>query len=535
MKFGPVALAEAKGAILAHSLRIGDLRLRKGMVLGRADIAAMESAGMQLVTVAILEVGDLDENTAAAQIGIAGTGVGIEVSKAFAGRVNLVAQSAGVLAVDAAAVNALNAIDPAITLATLPAFARVEPGQLLATLKIIPYAVAGGLVAEAAQKMAGALRLHPVQKQRVSLILTKVDGMKPSLLKKGRRAVEARILRLGLPLFESVTVPHEAAALAGAITNATGEIILVLGASATSDIKDVGPEAVRLAGGVVSRFGIPVDPGNLLFTGTQAGRDVLGLPGCVRALALNGADWVLERLVCGVPVGPEMLAGMGVGGLLKEIPTRPLPRRISTNTKQRNVAVVLLAAGRSRRMEGRDKLLEMIDEVPMVRHAAQAALTSRAAQVFVVLPPNATARRAALAGLDIHGIEAPDYAEGMGASLRNAMSHVGDEYDAVIIALADMPEVTASHFDALIEAYDPASQHEICRAMAEDGTPGHPVLFGRRFFENLASAAGDSGARHILRDSADFICGVKTKGRGAALDLDTPDAWESWRRSRKPS
>ena len=93
--------------------------------------------------------------------------------------------------------------------------------------------------------------------------------------------------------------------------------------SATSDLHDVAPEAVRRAGGQVERFGMPVDPGNLLFTGRIGTRPVIGLPGCARSPALNGADWVLERLACGLEVGDDDIAAMGVGGLLKEIPLRP--------------------------------------------------------------------------------------------------------------------------------------------------------------------------------------------------------------------
>ncbi len=530
MRFAPVPLKAARGGILAHSLRLDGLHLRKGTVLGESEIAALKRAGLHEVTVALLAPDDLDENTAALRIGSAGAGAGIVASKAFAGRVNLLAASAGVVEISTGVVNAINRLHPAITLATLPPFSRVDKGQMLATIKIIPYGVAAAQVAQAAAQMAGALRLHPAIKKQVSLVMSKVDGMKSSLLDKGGKAVEARLSRLGAALEDCQIVPHEAVALGGAIKAAKGEIVLVLGGSATSDIEDIAPAALRLAGGEVLRFGIPVDPGNLLFLGAQSGRDVLGLPGCVRSMALNGADWVLERLVCGIKVDERMLTGMGVGGLLKEIPTRPQPRRAGAG-HGRNVAVILLAAGQSRRMKERDKLLEMVDGQAMLHHAARAALESRADTVFVALPPQADARRARLAGLAVRPIEAVDFAEGMGGSLRNAMAEIGEGYDAVIVALADMPEITPAHYNALIKAYDPGTQREICRAMSEDGQPGHPVLFGQRFFENLAAASGDAGAREILRSSAEFIYNVKTAGRGAVLDLDTPEAWENWRKS----
>ncbi|MCF6271970.1 MAG: nucleotidyltransferase family protein [Rhodobacteraceae bacterium] len=174
-------------------------------------------------------------------------------------------------------------------------------------------------------------------------------------------------------------------------------------------------------------------------------------------------------------------------------------------------------------------MLEPVGGDKMIAHAAKAALSSTAGPVFVVLPPQDKARRAALDGLDVRIIEAPDFAEGMGGSLRNAIGYMPPDTDAIIIALADMPEITAAHFDALKTAYDPAQQREICRAVTEEGHLGHPVLFGRRFFENLAGVAGDAGARDILREYAEFVTLVTTPGEGAALDLDTPAAWENWR------
>jgi len=131
---------------------------------------------------------------------------------------------------------------------------------------------------------------------------------------------------LGVQMSDLRVVPHEVEALAAALRALEGDLALILTGSATSDSADVAPEAVRAAGGHVDRFGMPVDPGNLLFLGRQGARPVIGLPGCARSPALNGADWVLSRVACGIEVTAQDIAAMGVGGLLKEIPSRPQPR-----------------------------------------------------------------------------------------------------------------------------------------------------------------------------------------------------------------
>ncbi len=336
MIFAEVPLDQAEGAILAHSVAGGGLtqggaaRLRKGVVLGQAELAQLRAAGVAQVMVARLEPGDVNEDSAATLLAQAlvpdPETAGLRLTSAFTGRVNLNAVGPGVVEMDAAAIHALNRIDPAITLATLPPFTRVEAGTLVGTVKIISYAVAQSDLARACDLAQAALRVRPVVLADASLILTEVPGLPDKLAAKAREAVQARLHALGMRLADCVRVPHDEVALAAALSHARAAMVLILTGSATSDLLDTAPQALRRAGGQVARFGMPVDPGNLLFHGSLAGRPVIGLPGCARSPALNGADWVLERLACGLSLTDADIAAMGVGGLLKEIPIRPQPR-----------------------------------------------------------------------------------------------------------------------------------------------------------------------------------------------------------------
>ncbi|MBZ8119326.1 molybdopterin-binding protein [Roseovarius sp. LXJ103] len=325
MKFGPVPLSQAEGAILAHSLHAGGRRIRKGAVLDVAALEALGAAGHASVVVARMEPGDLHEDAAAEALATAlASGPGISLSTAFTGRVNLIAEGPGVVQLDAAAIDAANMVHPMITVATVPQMQQMALKGLIATVKIIAYGVPGEAVARAAEAARGAVRMAAPKMQTASLIITDIPGGPGS---KGEAAIRGRVEALGLSLKETALVPHEEGALSAALNAATGEVILILTASATSDVMDTGPAALTLAGGRVERFGMPVDPGNLLFLGHLGAQAVIGLPGCARAPALNGADWVLARAVCGIEVTGADIAGMGVGGLLKEIPTRPMPRR----------------------------------------------------------------------------------------------------------------------------------------------------------------------------------------------------------------
>ncbi|KIC10033.1 molybdopterin biosynthesis protein [Leisingera sp. ANG-M1] len=329
MKFGPVPLHEAQGAILAHSLQGATRKIAKGTKLASEDLAELSAAGHTELTVARLEPGDMHEDAAAEALANAlvpdPEGQGIRISGAGTGRVNLYAAQAGLVRLDRARLEGFNAVDPMITIATVPDYHRADANGMIATIKVISYAVPEDAVRQACTGAEGAMQVVPPVFTRATLIETRVTEETPA--DKGRAAMAGRLHRMGISLSDRVVVPHREMELAEALSQAPGELLFVLTGSATSDVMDVAPQAVRRAGGAVTRFGMPVDPGNLLFLGDYQGKPVIGLPGCARSPALNGADWVLERVICGIPVTAQDIAAMGVGGLLKEIPTRPMPRR----------------------------------------------------------------------------------------------------------------------------------------------------------------------------------------------------------------
>lgn len=328
MKFGPVRLGAAIGAVLAHSVSVDGTRLRKGLILTDGHVARLRQGGLGEITVARLEPGDIAENVAAGQLAASlvpdPDTAGLHLAEPFTGRVNILANGPGVVCLDATAIKRFNQVHPMITIATVPPFQQMARGGMVATIKIISYAVPGQDVARAAAVAPAALRLVRPVFREAGLIVTDIAGGPPN--DKGIRAVSDRITALGMRMADINVVAHDTGALASALSEVRGDIVLILTGSATSDEQDVAPSALRQAGGRVERFGMPVDPGNLLFLGALGDRPVIGLPGCARSPALNGADWVLARVACGVAVSGDDIAVMGVGGLLKEIPTRPQPR-----------------------------------------------------------------------------------------------------------------------------------------------------------------------------------------------------------------
>lgn len=526
MRFGPVPLEEAEGAILAHAVDTGERRLRKATVLGPDEIAALRAAGLTEVIAAVLSPGDLGEDEAATRLAEALVVEGVEAKPAATGRVNLHATEGGVFRVDKALVDAFNAVDPAVTLATVADYSSVAGGQMVATVKIIPFAVPGTVVAQAAEAVAGKtiLSVHAFRTRRVGVIQTVLPGLKESVLDKTVRITEARLARSGSALAGERRTAHDAAAVEAAIRafEPGCEMIVVFGASAMCDADDVIPAAIRGAGGEVLRTGMPVDPGNLLVLGRLGDKPVLGAPGCARSPKENGFDWVLDRLLAGIDVTSADIAGMGVGGLLMEIPTRPQPREATRPAAVAKVYAVVLAAGRSSRMGGPNKLMALFSGKPLVRVTTERAAASRAAGTFVVTGHQASRVEAALAGLDIGTVANPDYAEGLSSSLKAGIAALPADAAGALVVLGDMPGVSVRDLDRLIEAFRAAGGTAIVRA-THGGKRGNPVVLPRALFSEVAALEGDTGARHLVEAEGATVIDVEI-GEAAFVDVDTPDA-----------
>jgi molybdenum cofactor cytidylyltransferase len=529
MKFGGVPPDQALGATAVHSIRKDGLVLRKGTLIGAAEVAALNAAGVTEIVVARLEPGDVSEDQAASDIAAAISGEGARIDRAFTGRCNLFADAAGVLMVDKDAIDRLNRVDEAVTLATLPAFKPVVEGEMIATVKIIPFAVGtaprDAALAEA-RKATPVIRVAPYKIRKIGVVSTLLPGLAPKVIEKTMKVMADRIAPAGASIVAERRVPHEQAALAKAIDEMLkqgAELVVVFGASAIADRRDVIPAALEAVGGTIEHFGMPVDPGNLMLVGKARGVSVLGAPGCARSPKENGFDWVLMRLLAGLPVGREDITGMGVGGLLMEIVTRPQPREKPAPEKGKRIAAVVLAAGRSTRMGAVNKMIAQIGGKPLVRIATEQALASRAGPVIVVTGHQRDKVEAALKGLDVRFVHNPDYAEGLGTSLRAGIGAVPDNADGAIVCLGDMPQVDAKLIDTLLDAFDPDSGALIVVPTIE-GRRGNPVVWARRFFPNLMSIGGDFGARYLIGNYAEAVAEVAVTGEAALFDVDTPES-----------
>lgn len=533
MEFKEISLHQAENTILAHSLNLLKRKLKKGSVLSREDIIELEQNNYRSVMVAIPAEDDVPEDIAAENLASAIAGELVEIEKPMTGRCNLRAKKDGLLVIDRALLDQINLVHESLTVATLEPFIPVYLGQLIATIKVIPYAVANSTLQTCltiAEEASSAIRISPFKPKSVGFIQTSVNGLKPSILDKTSKVLAQRLERLNSHISKEIRCQHEKEEVTKAIKQLQAQgvdIVIISGATAVADRNDVVPSAIAECGGEIIHFGMPVDPGNLLLLGTCYEKYVLGMPGCARSPKFNGFDIILDRLFADVAVTSRDIMQMGIGGLLKEIADRPQPRVMRSNKnklkKTHRVTAIVLAAGQSRRMGAVNKLLIKFNDYPMIKHVAKTLSESGLDEIIVITGFEADKIKNVLIDYDVKFVDNPNYEQGLSTSLVAGLRSVDEMTDAVIICLGDMPMVTSEGIKQLIKEFEPGAGKEIC-VPTYQGKRGNPILWSRRFINEMLQLEGDVGAKHLLFKYDDIVHEVAMQDSGVLLDFDTRQA-----------
>ena len=531
-------VASAQGAVLAHSVGHSGGVLKKGRVLSASDVALLAASGVSKVFAARLGPEDVSEDEAARALAARICGPGVSAQEPFTGRANLYAQVRGLVVVDSARVNQLNRVHESITFATVAEYSLVENRQMIATVKIIPFAVPRKILDAAMAVIDGEalIKVEALNAKRVGLVITRLPRSKASLLEKSEHAMRERVKALGSDLSDVIICDHSI----DAVKNATAKLdaagcnpILLFGASAIVDRGDVIPMGLVAAGGEVVHLGMPVDPGNLMMLGSLKGVSVIGVPSCARSPKVNGFDWALQRVMAGIPVSSHDIMDMGAGGLLAEISSRPLPREGRPEPQRApKIAAIVLAAGKSSRM-GSNKLLADFGGKPLLRHGVDNILSSDVQHLVVVTGNEPERAKAALQSLDVKFVHNENFAKGLSTSLKCGLAALPADVDAALICLGDMPLIDAQTINRLISSFSMADHRTIC-VPVHGGKRGNPVLWGRQHFAGLLAIEGDQGGRLLMDELSDEVVEVDVKTDGVLVDVDTPQALAEIRSALNP-
>jgi len=539
MKFGEFPLSQILGAILVHSVRLPSANLKKGRRLTEADIKRLSDNNISYVTAAIAEPDDMMEDEAAGHISAHISGDHVSCAEAFTGRVNLYAAEDGVVSINEPGVNDLNHMDEAITLATVAQGAIVHKGQLVATVKIIPFCVqertVKRIVAESEQSL---IAISPFVSQKAVMIQTMLSGTTEKILTKTKKVMAHRLNLFGVTLQDDFRCGHEEKTLATFLENMAGgahDITLIMGASAITDRRDVIPAAIIRAGGEIIHYGMPVDPGNLMLLAKLHGKWVLGLPGCSRSPKLNGIDLILSRICAGLDVTRDQVMNMGVGGLLSEYPGRPQPREKRPRPREKRsknmmksakkIAALVLAAGQSKRMGRENKLLLPYGQGTVLSHVLGQINQAGIGDIYVITGHEKDLVEQEVKKFSGVAVYNDLYEEGLSTSVKAGIAALPKDTDAVMIILGDMPNISADILRKIMAAYNLAQAQSII-IPTHNGKRGNPILWDADFFGDFERLEGDMGAKILLNDYPEYITELETLSDAIFLDIDTIEAYE---------
>ena len=537
MIFGEVLIDDAVDTILAHTTKISDITIKKGQILTHKDIELLKHHNINKITVARLEISDISEDKAALLIATALKTTLVETGNAFTGRCNLISQTKGLMHLDQTKLDRINLINEAITIATLKNNERVNKGQLIATIKIIPFAVPKSVLDKVIDNISSnkIISILPFKKKSVGLILTKLPNTKKNILVKTSETTNARIQQLGSEIIHEIRCNHEQQDVINSIKQCENfgcDVILLIGASAVVDREDVLPRSLVKAGGTVDHFGMPVDPGNLLFFGTVRNKPVIGMPGCARSPKLNGFDWILWRILANKKLNKKEVMLMGGGGLLKEISERGHLRKeertYHLNMNNYKITGILLAAGASRRMGSQNKLLSDLNGKTMIEVVATELINSKLSHIIVVTGHESEKIKAALTSLDLNFIHNHEYQRGLSTSLKTALEIIPKDTDGIIVCLGDMPLIKAMHIDKLIDAFNPIEGNSIC-VPVYGRKRGNPIVWSNEYLTQIRSIDGDIGAKNILDEHIEQITEVPMEENAVLFDIDTPEHLDNYK------
>lgn len=524
MWFGELSTDQCVGCILAHSLKSGGKRISKGTLLDESLVEQLVADGHTEITVARLNDSDVEENIAAERLALAVCGAGVRTEKAHTGRVNLYAACDGLLTYDRNSIIAINSVSEEITLSVINENQWVLAGRMVATAKIIPYAV-GEQELSAATLNIDRLSVTKPNSKSVVLIQSSLSTVKQSTLDKTVSTTTRRLRARSCDLIKEIRCEHNIGSVSQALGEAldlSPDLILLVGASAISDRQDVLPATISRCDGEVRRVGIPVDPGNLLMLASVGSTPVVGMPGCSRSVKYNGLDLLLDRLICDFPITDAWLNSLSIGGLLGEMHDRPQPRVVAE--KSDNIAALVLAAGSSKRAGEINKLLYLYQGKAMVAGVVESVLASAAATCLLVTGYQRQLVEFAVEQYDIEVCHSVVHESGMAHSLATGISQL-QSYDAVLVCLADMPHVSSEVIDQILAAADSAKNKIVVPVYKQQR--GNPVLIGRTFYDSLLQHEGDSGARYLIQQYPDRVLEVEVSSDCILQDYDTAKALQT--------
>lgn len=531
MKYGEYPVYDALGVELTHPVKCQDKTLKKGHVLTSSDIGRLKYAGIKTVVGARFSSNDIHPETAADIL--LKTMVGDYLRYTLpdeSGYCEIFADVDGVFAFDPDRLKRLNAHCEDFSVITVQPCLPVYKGQLVANLRLFSPAVDADVLNQAVTKISGTgalFKIAPYAFCKIGYVRTVAAGTTPEPIDAD--ALEKRFAAYGFSIVHSAMCAHDSESVEKAVRDALdarAEIVLVESPFPPLNREDTVPKAFKESAADIDRLGWCLDTGVPLVLGHKGDARLLGF--CADDADQYALDVLLRFLATRSLPAVDTLPMFAMNGIsllrmTKKITPEQMENSVAVGavSDSEKIAVVILAAGASRRMIGSNKLLEPLNGLPMIEHVVRSALLSEADYVVAVTGHDAAFVERRLEKYDVKIVRNPDYVSGVLGSIRLGLAVLPPDIAGAVILPADMPAFTEEYINRLIDAFDAKSKRPPVVLPTFDGTRRNPVLWPRDLFKVAKPVPEDAHWTPALIEHTDYIREIPLKDDLPLTDINT--------------
>lgn len=531
MKYGEYPVYDALGVELTHPVKCQDKTLKKGHVLTSSDIGRLKYAGIKTVVGARFSSNDIHPETAADIL--LKTMVGDYLRYTLpdeSGYCEVFADIDGVFVFDPDRLKRLNAHCEDFCVITVQPYLPVYKGQLVANLRLFSPAVDADVLNQAITKISGTgalFKIAPYAFCKIGYVRTVAAGTTPDPIDAD--ALEKRFAAYGFSIVHSTMCAHDSESVEKAVRDALDAragIVLVESPFPPLNREDTVPKAFKESAADIDQLGWCLDTGVPLVLGHKGDAKLLGF--CAGDADQPALDVLLRYLATGSLPATDTLPMFAMNGIsLSRMTKRITPEQMENSVSvgavsdSEKIAVVILAAGASRRMIGSNKLLEPLNGLPMIEHAVRSALLSEADYVVAVTGHDAMFVERRLEKYDVKIVRNPDYVSGVLGSIRLGLAVLPPDIAGAVILPADMPAFTEEYINRLIDAFDAKSKRPPVVLPTFDGIRHNPVLWPRDLFKVAKPVPEDAHWTPALIEHTDYIREIPLKDDLPLTDINT--------------
>lgn len=533
MSYQEFDVNRAKGIRLFEPLRFDGLVLPKGHILTDEDIIQLKLSGIKKIFGAAMAENDLDRPTALGILSAKLCGENTAFTTGEDGISRIVAAKGGLFVCSDDRIAKFNRLSPLMFINTVPPYAQVKAGEVIARLELTVPVIAQSLVDELVFSLSGNTELLSVavpEVKKTALLYSRFYNDKTetkhftSVVKKLVKNFSAHELEFQREYDTRHSIEEVADGVERALKD-DNDVVFVLAGQRSNSPQDVVPAAVRSIADEIVCQTIPVVGASDLLIATKRGKRIIVLPYEYDMTEAELCEHYIKLALVNDKIAPFDFARpqnvlINSGQFLSEAEQSVLVKPQDTqNGDKLNIAAIILAAGIGRRA-GRNKLLADINGEPLFLRAVRAAVNSKARPVFVITGYHAEEVEAALEDIDVNIIYNPAYHSGIRTSIELGLKSVPNFCRGAILIPADMPNLTPEFINKMLDEFNETEEKQLVTASL-NGIKTNPVLWSKALYAEAGLVPENADLRPVFLAHSDYTTQVE-EDADILLDVNYP-------------